>query len=220
MDSRGAVRVCRPKAAFTGNGLQPWPCCAARRAARRELPPIQMGGCGFWTGTGSMRVSDRRVSRSVPPDAGARPGAFHREQRVVGELVAATEVRSQRVELRLQIARGDTQDHPPAGDRIQARDGVRREEGIAVGQHQDVRVQAQSLRRRGGDGESHERVEGVVAARSQPGVRRKRMLGHVARVEIRGFQRTCEFMDGRRADQLGVLRDPVRRDLPRELHPR
>ena len=139
--------------------------------------------------SGQHAISDCLVARSVPRDAISRPGAFHREQRVVGQRVAVLEVRSQRAVLRLEVARGDAEDHPAAGDCIQARDGLRRQEGVAVRKHQDVGVQAQPLRRRGGDGEAHERVEGVVAARSQPGVRRERMLGCVARVEIRVFQR-------------------------------
>ena len=71
-DSIGAVRVWRPKAAGAGNGLQPWPCSAARRAARRELPPTQSGGCGCWTGSGSI----------VFPIAGSRgPACFDARRR-------------------------------------------------------------------------------------------------------------------------------------------
>jgi hypothetical protein len=81
-------------------------------------------------------------------------------------------------------------------------------------------VQAQPLRRRGGDGERHEWVEGVMAARSQPGVRWKWMLGRVARVEVRRLQGARNLADRRRADPLGSIRHLVRRDLPGELHPR
>ena len=36
------------------NGIHPSPSSTARRSARRELPPIQIGGCGCWAGRGFM----------------------------------------------------------------------------------------------------------------------------------------------------------------------
>ena len=40
----------RAKPLVAGIGIQPSPCSTARRSARRELPPIQIGGWGLVAG--------------------------------------------------------------------------------------------------------------------------------------------------------------------------
>src|SRR5262249_58584532 len=52
-----------------GNGIQPSPSSTARRSARRELPPIQIGGGGGGTGPGGVRGG------RPPPAPGPGPPA-------------------------------------------------------------------------------------------------------------------------------------------------
>ena len=48
--------------------MNPWPCRTARRIAAGALPPNQTGGCGLWTGLGSIEAPSsfqNRPSKSI-----------------------------------------------------------------------------------------------------------------------------------------------------------
>ena len=115
----------------------------------------------------------------------ARPGQGQDLEGLVEELVALVEVDAEGPELRLQVAGGRAQDHPPARQRVEGGHRLRQQERVAVGDHGDVGEEPQPLGCRRGPGEGDEGVEGVVAAGVQPAVRRHRVLGEGQGVEAR-----------------------------------
>jgi hypothetical protein len=95
------------------------------------LPPIQSGGCGCWSGRGAACCP---WPRSAPDqlDALLGPGALHRADRLVGDVVARVEVGAERLELALQIARRDAEDQAPAREYVERGGRLREQERVAV----------------------------------------------------------------------------------------
>ena len=95
---------------------------------------------------GLGRAREHRVATGleVPArdrDALAGPRGAHGRDRLVGEVVALVEVDAERGELAGQVARTHADDHPPARQRVERRDRLRRQERVAVGEDQQVRLQ-------------------------------------------------------------------------------
>ena len=135
------------------------------------------------------RAGQHGVPGGVPVSAGARhrfagPGGAHGDDRLVGELVALGVVDAERCELRFEVAGADADDDPTAREGVERRDRLRRQERVAVGGDQQVEVAVGSPgRRRRGEAQRDERVEGVVTTGGQPPVGRDRMVGHEDGVE-------------------------------------
>ena len=155
---------------------------------------------------------------TVGDDAVGRPGRDHRVDRLVGELVAFVEVDAERAELRAEVARRDTEDHPTAGEPVETQHRLGGEKRIAIRDDEDVRLQAQGGRGRTRDGEHDHRVERVVTARLQPTIVGKRVVGDVAGRESRGLGRGRELRHRRAGDELVDRVDAIRRQPDREFH--
>ena len=141
--------------------------------------------------------------RSLVAHVVAGEGQLHGTDRLVRALVARVEIDAERRELAAQVAGSDAQDHPAAGQHVEAQDGFRGQEGVAVRQHHDVGLQAQRRRRGGRERQGHEGVERVMPATVQPAMRRERVVGHVAGIEARVLGGTRDLGDGRLGHELG-----------------
>ena len=122
------------------------------------------------------------------------PDALNDLDRLVEERVALCEIDAERLVLTAQVAGGDGQDEPSPREGVQGGGGLGDHEGIAIGQDQDVRNEAQPIGDRGAKGECGKRVEGIVAARPQPSFSRDRMIGEP---DPRKAGRLCRHAESR-----------------------
>ena len=206
-------------AAALGMGAQPSASSTARRMARLELPPIQMGGRGCWSGPGQRDVSPSATKwrpsklKDLP-----RPRRLHGHDGLVGQLVALGEVHPEGGELDLLVAGADAQDDPAAGQDVEGGRRLGREEGVLVGEDGQVGLEPNGGGGGGGEGQGDERVEGVVAAGAHPGVTRDRVLGDEDGVEAGGLGAAGHLGHRRTGDELLGQVDPLRRQPQRDLH--
>ncbi len=128
-------------------------------------------------------------------------------QRLLEQSGPFVEFDTQCGEFALQISDADREGESAVGQQVQRRAGLGHHERIAVRQHDDVRDQPQRRGAGGGIAHRDEGVDGVVATRLQPSLRRRRMVGEPEAVEARRLGRGRDRRDARSGDQLRVVRD-------------
>ena len=202
-------------------GVHPSARSTARRIARFEFPPTQIGGCGDCTGRGSIvcpRTSKCRPVSCTPLSVHARA---HRDERLVEQLVALVEVDAEGAELGLQVAGAHAERQPPAGQHVEAHRRLRGEERVAVRDDAEVGEQPHGGgRAAAANDERDERVERVVAAGGEPLVFGVRVLGDEHAVNPASSAARAHDGDRVGADELVARVDAVRREPDVELHTR
>ena len=163
--SSGTVRDVWASWAGAGNGFQPSPRAATRRRVNALLPPIQIGTCA---GFGLAETPDAVKPVPFVREVVARPDPAQHLQRFVEEFVPPVEVDAERAVLAAEIAGRHRQHEPTVGERIEGRRGLRHEERVPVGEHDDVGDQPQSFGDGGDQRERDEWVERVMAAGREP----------------------------------------------------
>ena len=162
----------------------------------------------------------RRPALALTLVAAGAPHLWQHAQRLVEQRATVLERRAERRELGAQVTGGDTDGQTSPRHHVDARQGLRREQRIAVRQHVDVGVQTDppGHHRRGRERDG--RFEGLVSPAGEPAVIGRRVVGHVGRVEPESFVRARELGDRGAGDQLGAGVDPVDRQRQRTPHAR
>ena len=165
-----AVAVLRHDALAGGHGVAADPDRRMRPADRPRMGSDALGG-----EVQSLIARSRRSSRCR-----GSPPALPRTTAARSSKSTPSAANS-----RFEIADADREREPTLRQQIQRRAGLGHHERIPVRQHHDVGDQSQ--RRRAGRGEAHrhERVDRVVAARLQPSLRWRRMVGEPETIETR-----------------------------------
>jgi hypothetical protein len=95
---------------------------------------------------------------------------LHRADVFVHQIVAAVEIDAQRLELGLEIAGADPEDHPAARKDVERGDRAGGDERVAIGQYHDVGLELEP----GGHGSDHrehdERILRIMPAAVEPPV--------------------------------------------------
>ena len=144
------------------------------RHALRQPAVAALGGAPQ---RGRRRAADPDRRPRPLHRARAQPDVAHRPGRpvVIGKLVGERrrhqrrsprragaprrrEVDAERLELGLEVAGADAEDDAPAGQRVERRERLRRDQRMAVRRDLDVRQQAHAARRRGEEAERRDRV--------------------------------------------------------------
>ena len=192
--SSGGVFVVADRDLGAGKGVQPSPYRATRRRDSRLLPPIQIGGAdpGLRIGGQPLGVDADALEGEVvlgPHPAEDLDG-------LVEQRVALLELDAQAPVLATQIAGGHGQGEAVLRQHGHGGHHLGDDEGMTVGEHDDVGDQADPLGHRGAEGQRHEGIQRVVAPGLEPPVGRRRMIGESDPVEPRGFRGPGEFGDG------------------------
>ena len=204
---------------------------------RRRVEGHPAVAAGRRATTGELRVAadpDRRVRLArglrVRGDAAGREVAalvahlvagedrVDHVERLVEERVALVEVDAERRVLRAQVARRGPEDETPLGEHIDRRDRLRQHEGVAIGQHDDVRHQLDALGDGGAEGERREGIESVVPAAVEPLLGGRGMIGEAEGVEARALRRLGEADHAPLLEQLRVIGMRDQRVGDRESH--
>ena len=188
--------------AGAGNGFQPSPCSATPTAGERAVATDPDRHVARLRVHADLLGGVAGALEAVPIGA---PHAAHRLERLVEELVAPLEVDAERAVLAAQVAGCHRQREPTAREHVDGGGRLRDEERVAVRQHDDVGDQPDALGHRGDVGERGERVERVVAARVEPLVGRRRVVGERDAVEARRLRGPGEAGQVLTRDELRVV---------------
>ena len=150
----------------------PLPVAGDPLARQPAVPADPDRGKRVRFGVGRLSLGGER--RPLVSEVVLGPDAQDHLDGLVEERVALIEVDAESVVLRPQIAGGDGEREPPAGERVECGPGLGHQERVAVGEHQDVRDQPQTIGHRGAEGQRGEWVESVVSACGQPALTRSR----------------------------------------------
>ena len=180
-------------------------------AERRHPPPG--GGRVAADPDRRMRLADRtRMGGDAPGGevpslervvVGGPDAADHLE-RLLEQRRPFVEFDAERGEFPFQVADADGECEPATGKQVERRTGLRDDERVAVGQHDDVGDQAQRRGPRRGETHRHERIDRIVAAGLQPPLGRRRMVGEPEPVKPGRLRRRRHGRDPRPVTSSGL----------------
>ena len=163
-------------------------------------------------------IAEGLVTRALKREFVRGPGGLHRLQVLIHDLVAALEVDPQGFEFALEVAGAEPQGDAPAGHVIERRHRACRDEGIAVGQHQNSRLYPQRACERGNQGQYDEGILRMVAACIQPAPGRHRMIRIAGSVEADPLGGPCNFRNSIGPQKLVRVLDLVERQRDVDVH--
>jgi hypothetical protein len=147
-----------------------------------------------------------------------RPGGIQGDQRLVQAVVAVGEGGPERLELRLEVARAESHHHATTAQDVEGGDPLGRQEGIAIGEDEQVGVEQDPAGGRSGERQRHQWIQGVVAPVGQPVVPGERVLGGVDGAESDGLGGGGQLADGAGGEELLAAVDPVGGQPERDAH--